>query len=59
MKEKLEILKIKLAERLEDAEQEAKYARSTDQHYINQARAEELGWCYNEIINILSEGDTD
>lgn len=55
MKEKLESLKVKLGQRLADAEDEAKYARSSDQHSINQARAEELAWCYNELLSILGD----
>ena len=53
MKEKLEALRVELVKRLDNAEQDAKWARASDEHLIHQTRAVELGWCLNEIINIL------
>ena len=55
IKERLEALRAKLAERQADAEQDAKWARAPDEHLIHQTRADELAWCYKEITTILGD----
>lgn len=57
MNEKIENLRIRLTKRLEEANQEAYYARSSDENYYHRTRAEELTWCLNEITTILQEGN--